>query len=511
MSPTPEHPGLGDLIDLEYQLESMPDADSDHYLEAARAVGQAKLASDDDSLTEKRQQIASDRGLRWQLCLAWLTRLRRNTGQDGHLIPMPGMQVEAGLRFGGTLLSILGVVVGAGAASASLGYRGNAPINLWQFLAIFVVLQLLLWAATLLAVGTSWLRKTTWLSMSQRWLLHMANRRIAPQLLTRGRLYQESQRWLLVQLTQRFGVFFNIGVLLVFGWLVIFSELTFAWSTTPANFKPSMLTAIVGALALPWSWLLPSCAPGAEAVELTRWSRLDASFMTEDQAAAAQYASDWWAFLYLAVIFWGLLPRLGAWLWARRKFRLSLQRVPLNHAAFLDLYEQMLPTAIGTWQGPTPAQVQGQLLPRPGETGAATSAKPIAAADGQVDVVVWGGWQLPEDQVSKLAGSFGNGMRRQWACGGANQREDEEALKKMAGSTDAGVLLLVEAEESPDKRLVHYLRRLRSGMPKQTPIHLALVDWHGEQLHDVDARRLHLWRTFLATMTDPYLRIVSLP
>lgn len=323
MAHLPDHPGLGDLIDLEYQLEAMPNADSDQYLEAARAVGQANLADDSQTVGEWRQQISNDRALRWKLCAAWLRRLRSLAPDGGAVdlkyggyrdgaVPMPGLQLEAGLRFGGTLLSIIGFLVGAGAASASLGYSGNAPINLWQFLAVFVVLQLLLWIATLLAISTSWLRKTTWLSMSQRWLLHMANRRIPPQLLTRGRLYQESQRWLLIQMTQRFGVFFNIGILLVFAWLVLFSDLAFAWSTTPANFKPGVLTTVVSLLAMPWSWLLPSCAPGAEAVENTRWSRLDGTFLTENQEAAAAYASDWWAFLYLAVIVWGLLPRLLA-------------------------------------------------------------------------------------------------------------------------------------------------------------------------------------------------------
>ncbi|MBT3173001.1 MAG: DUF2868 domain-containing protein, partial [Rhodospirillaceae bacterium] len=276
----PDHPSLGDLIDLEYQLESMPDADGDHHLEAARAVGQGNLADDSQSVGEWRQQIADDRGLRWKLCASWLRRLRTVAPND---VPMPGLQVEAGLRFGGTLLSVIGFLMGAGAASASLASSGNAPINLWQFLAVFVVLQLILLIATVLAVGTSWLRKSPWLSMSQRWLLHAANRRIPPHLLTRGRLYQESQRWLLVQLTQRFGVFFNLGVLAIFGWLVVFSELTFAWSTTPANFKPGMLATVVSTLALPWSWILPSCAPGAEAVEQTRWSRLDSNFLADDQ------------------------------------------------------------------------------------------------------------------------------------------------------------------------------------------------------------------------------------
>ncbi len=508
MSGQPDHPGLGDLIDLEYQLESMPDADSDHHLEAARAVGQGNLADNSHTVSEWRQKIADDRGLRWKLCASWLRRLRTVAPND---VPMPGLQVEAGLRFGGTLLSFIGFLAGAGAASASLGYSGNAPINLWQFLAVFVVLQLVLLIVTGLAVGTSWLRKTTWLSMSQRWLLHAANRRIPPQLLTRGRLYQESQRWLLIQLTQRFGVFFNLGVLAIFGWLVIFSELTFAWSTTPANFKPGMLASVVSILALPWSWILPS-APGAEAVEQTRWSRLDSNFLAEDQQAAAAYAADWWAFLYIAVLFWGLLPRLVAWWYARRKFRLSLQRVPFNHAAFLDLYEQMLPTAIGNWESPAPDQVQGKLLPRPGEPGAGSrSFQGNSTSSGEVDVVLWGGWNLPEQPLLKVADHFGRGCRRQRECGGANQREDEEALKKLTGSTDGGVVVLVEAEESPDKRLLHFLKRLRGGMPSQSPIHVTLVNWHDGQLQEVEERRLHLWRTFLAALTDPYLRIVSQP
>ena len=172
----------------------------------------------------------------------------------------------------------------------------------------------------------------------------------------------------------------------------------------------------------------------------------------------------------------------------------------------------MLPTAIGNWESPAPDQVQGKLLPRPGEPGAGSrSFQGNSTSSGEVDVVLWGGWNLPEQPLLKVADHFGRGCRRQWECGGANQREDEEALKKLTGSTDGGVVVLVEAEESPDKRLLHFLKRLRGGMPSQSPIHVTLVNWHDGQLQEVEERRLHLWRTFLAALTDPYLRIVSQP
>ncbi|NQU48603.1 MAG: DUF2868 domain-containing protein, partial [Planctomycetes bacterium] len=378
---------------------------------------------------------------------------------------------------------------------------------------------------TLIAVGTSWLRKRAWMSTAQRLLQNFAGKHLPPNFSARHSLYSNSQRWLLMQLTQRFGVFFNLGALLVFAWLVLFSDLAFAWSTTPANIDPSFLTGLVTALAWPWAWLMPQWVPDSTAIESTRWSRLDDAFMAADQEIAAGYAASWWIFLFMALLCWGLLPRLIAWLVARRKYRQSLRMAGLNHAAFFDLFDRMLPTSAGSWQHPEPGQVQGQLIPAATATpqnrsrnigGASATA---LFGSGNFNLLIWGGWELPATAWQGLfAGADGvTAAGRATAAGavtgagGAQPTEDQQALQRVAEQPKTSLTIIVESEESPDKRLLRFLAEARQRLQAQVMIHVALVDWRQQDFHPVDDRRLHLWRTFLGSLNDPYLRVSKLP
>ncbi|NQU50664.1 MAG: hypothetical protein HQ519_18590, partial [Planctomycetes bacterium] len=134
MASLPTEPRLGDLIDLEFHLGG----ETEQHVEAAKAVGQVHLADGASGVVNLRHNIQTDRSLRWRLMQAWLIRLR------GHQLAMPGLQVENSLRLGGRLLSAAGLILGAGAAATSLAYDGRAPVNLWQFLAVFVLLQVVL-------------------------------------------------------------------------------------------------------------------------------------------------------------------------------------------------------------------------------------------------------------------------------------------------------------------------------------------------------------------------------
>ena len=503
MASLPTEPRLGDLIDLEFHLGG----ESEQHVEAAKAVGQVHLADGTSGVVDLRHEIQSDRSLRWRLMQAWLMRLR------SHHLPMPGLQVENSLRLGGGLLSAAGLILGAGAAATSLSYDGQAPVNLWQFLAVFVLLQVVLLVFTVIAVGTSWLRKRAWASTAQRLLQNYAGKHLPPNFSGRHSLYSNSQRWLLMQLTQRFGVFFNLGALLVFAWLVLFSDLAFAWSTTPANIDPSFLSGLVTFLAMPWAWLMPQWVPDAAAVESTRWSRLDGAFLAADQEIAAGYAASWWIFLFMALLCWGLLPRLIAWLVAGRKYRQSLHMAGLNHAAFFDLFDRMLPTSSGSWQHPEPGQVQGQLITAPPGTSSTQSPRslgntsPIPRHGDRLNLLIWGGWELPATAWTELF----TGTDGVIGAGGALQTEDQQALQRVADQPKTQLTIIVESEESPDKRLLRFLAEAREKLQAQVMIHVALVDWRQQEFHPVDDRRLHLGRTFLGSLNDPYLRVSKLP
>jgi len=102
-------------------------------------------------------------------------------------------------------------------------------------------------------------------------------------------------------LWQRGAVGFNLGLIVAFIGCLLLFDVRFYWETTPRIGMESLLASIIWLVALPWGWLWPQAVPDAEVIAATR-----AVAGSLPQANA----SIWWRFLLLALLVWGLLPRL---------------------------------------------------------------------------------------------------------------------------------------------------------------------------------------------------------
>ncbi len=511
-------PGLADLMDLEFHLLRLEDG-NEGAAAAARTVGES--AGRDASPTEGNTPTA-----RWAIASQWLQKLRRSGA------PMPGARVEMGLRLAGLLLSLLGAFLGAAACAGALAYDGQEPINLWKFLGVFVLLQVLLLVLLLVALTTATLRGSAWLSLVQRGLRAFARSRLVDRLLglapnhegrnpvqewtadsqrlrARHALYHDAERWLLLRLAQRFGVYFNLGALLMFAGLVVFTDLAFGWSTTPAGLEGDHLAAICRGLGVPWEWSGLDLVPALEQVEATRWSRLEGAFADPETGPAA--AAGWWPFLLMALLVWGLLPRLLAWIYARRRYRACLAQARLDHAGFARLWQLAAPQAGLQWAGPAPDEVAGPRLAKQGALPASVLGDAVDVAAANACVIVWGGWPVDDSEVLALLQR--NGSWSAPSCtraGGADENATRTALETLAAQTPPAVALLVEAAESPDKRLLRFLREMRAALRTETPILIALVEPVAGQREAVLPRHVELWQRYLAALNDPYLLVEAL-
>lgn len=528
MAVTPSRPGLAELIDLESGL-----LDLEQHRASAAAAGRELCELHGIDGRQARQRAESDPAWRWSLAAAWLRRL-----QAGGTV-LPGDTVASGLRTASRLLQLLGILLGAGAASATLAYDGTAPVNLWNFLGLFVLLQILLFAVLLIGLGAGAARGKAVLSATQRALGGIARAPLTRRLLgfapeswraswssmaqqrdslaTRRPLYRDAERWILFRSAQSIGIGFHLAAAIVFLWLALFSDLAFAWSTTPAEIDAGWLHGLVEALALPWSWFAPASVPDAAEVAATQWNRLESRFVGTDADAAAAASAAWWSFLLLAQLCWGLLPRVLAWLWANRKAKRALATAPLDHAGFHALFDAML--GLGqtpAWQGPAPDSVRGELV---GTTAVAAIDSASSDQPRLVAGLIWGGFPAdPAALATQLAGRFAWQLGATFPAGDADAAQTETNLKQAAAAARSAagkqastqskaappaVVLFAEADASPNKALLRALSSLRGELGADAALLVALVGAADEQ-------QLAIWRGYLGRSRDPYLRIEAL-
>jgi hypothetical protein len=524
MAVTPPRPGLAELIDLESGLLQL-----EQHRASAAAAGREYCEQHGMQAVAARQRAESDPAWRWGLAAAWLQRLRAGG------TALPGETVAGGLRTASRVLQLLGILLGAGAASATLAYDGTAPVNLWNFLGLFVLLQILLFAVLLIGLGAGAARGRAVLSATQRVLLGFARAPLTRRLLgfapeswraswssmaqqhdalaSRRPLYRDAERWVLFRSAQAIGIGFHLAAAIVFLWLALFSDLAFAWSTTPAEIDAGWLHGLVEALAIPWAWIAPTTVPDAAEVVATQWNRLESRFVGTDPDAAAAASAAWWSFLLLAQICWGLLPRVLAWLYADRKAKRALATAPLDHAGFHALFDAMLGvTQTPAWQGPAPDSVRGDLI-RDAPLAAidpSSPAQPRAAAG-----LIWGGFPADQERLTtRLAGRFAWKLGSVFPAGDADAAQTETNLRQAAASARSAsgkqsqalppaVVVFAEADASPNKALLRALSTLRGELGSDAALLVALVDLADEQ-------QLEIWRGYLGRNRDPYLRIEAL-
>ncbi|NLY93870.1 MAG: DUF2868 domain-containing protein [Myxococcales bacterium] len=481
---------LFDLIDLEAQLAW--DRGADESAIAARDAAIAARLSPEDRATPARAVAA------------WLEALR--VDEEG---AFPGKAVARALRVLSLLLAIFGFFVGAGLATALLAYDGTRPINVMDFLWVVVGVQLVLLLVLVLAFVAPRVVEVVPFIGDVRAILRLAYRRLAARFVgTRGEawaaafhrlksrrsLYARIEPWILLGLTQTFGVAFNLGVLAVLLRLVALTDLAFSWATT-LDLDAASLHRVVEALAAPWASLYPEAVPSRALVESTRYSRQIGAYLAESGAALS---GGWWPFLVAATVTYGLLPRLAALVLAH------VQRARgLSGVRFDDLETRRL---VARLTSPV-VETRGTGRPEEAPILDASAALPTLALGEACVVVLYR--DVPAERPlldEALRSAFGVEVREAFSLRGA----EPEAVSTI-GAMGAPVVVFAEAWEPPDKSVLGLLRALREALSPRTPVVVALVGvptggGYGAPSDD----ELVVWKDRLASLEDPFLGIEAL-
>ena len=303
----------------------------------------------------------------------WLTA-RRNA-EDPQLMPLlPGAAFATAEQLGKLALAATGFLVGIGVASALLSYDGHRPISVPAYVFWLVLVQILfagiaVWIWTLRSLrrddevrGNAWLLMQVirpLLTRAAQWLQHqrlnhasadIRERALATQGLLKSQftIYGSVAYFPLLIPAQLFGVAFNLGVIVTTIFLEWFTDLAFGWGS--ANIHPQTIHDLAQLIAIPWSGLFgegvgyPTLAQitGSQ-IHLEQWASGALAFHPDPE-----HLRSWRWFLVLAVVTYGLFPRLILLGLSVLMQRLALARLTFTHGRTQALYARMLTPIVDT-------------------------------------------------------------------------------------------------------------------------------------------------------------------
>ena len=482
-----------DLVDFEVFL-----AEDNEIDEKTLAVRDRELFQ--TGIAPKLGSGASGRRERLRL---WL-EARRNAGRSGE--STPGDYFRQAYRSLITLLAVAGFVLGSGLAASHLYYYGSQPINAMVFFASTAGSQIAILA--LLVAGVLFHRSLSafegfavvrwavsglllWIARRREALLNgEARLRFASAIgLLRARraTYGSLALWPLFVATQTFAILFNAGVLLTLFLLVAFSNRAFGWETTNV-FTPAGIHDFVRWMAFPWSWLVPHAYPTLGQVRHSQIALHGPGVYT------AEALASWWPFLFYAVLFYGMLPRLGLLFFSRSMQRRALRTLSFDRPDCNRLLRRMTPLVDSDPDGPDVAIDKSAGQPMP-----------IHLSGGNCLAIVSRELTFPDSALAESVRRLGWSLARRFDAEIDNANGSADLFKAVAaiGCVGSDGLLVVAGEgHDPIKAVLKFLTELRAAAGRTTEIIVLLIP---ENRNSGD--RLTIWKRVINTLGDPLLSV----
>ncbi|MCA9733560.1 MAG: DUF2868 domain-containing protein [Deferribacteres bacterium] len=500
---------LAQLINLEVQLIKDSEADPVLVRHRDRAIG---------------QKLTGKNVARPQLFLQWLDHLENPDAL------LPGKIYTDSLRIVRYILFFFGLAAGLSAGSAVLHFDGSQPVNVVNFLAVLLGLQLFTYFLFLLNclpvkvksmlpfVGDfyNFIRDLSVLIAKNSGHLFgkFTNKKAQSffenlhRVRMRQQLYRNIEKWLLIRLTQSFSIAFNTGALFICIYLIVFSDLAFAWNTT-LDLRNETFHQLVELFSRPWHALIPEAVPSLELIEKTRFFRLEGEyFITSGSQRTADVfvRGGWWPFLITSLAVYGLLPRLLLAGFAKWRFYRNVQRAPFDTADFSALYERLTTPVVETRSEensipPISSQKQNDKI----------SYAEFNPGGESCILVLWGELAISEDMLrSTVLQRFGWQPAQIYEAGLMDINSDTSTIHKIREieNQNIPILLLVESWETPNKAVKYFLKNLRQYITTQRAIIIGLVDT--VSFKSVSRSDWNTWQKELSQLADPYLRVAEM-
>ncbi len=514
-----------DLIDFEYLLRERSGKNwEDAGIDEDRQIYQAFIENHPEPINRN------------ELFRFWLSRKREDILQSAKAqTVLPGKAAAETIGLTRWIAGMAGLIFGAGICGSLLAYSGDDPINifscLWVMIAPQIVLLLLLGLSTALRgispksggasvypLLTGIFRRTIKKLITARYKDLSAARRAQIEAVT-GMIGQSRSiygailfRPVLI-IGQIFGIFFNIGLIGILLLRITITDLAFGWQST---LQPAAETVyrVVDVIALPWSWVVP------ETIAHPTVSQIEGSqFLLKEgiQGLNTPALAAWWPFLLLAVIFYGLLPRLVIFFGTVFRQQHAIKRLSFTHAA-CDRLLLAMKTPRVTTNSRGYEKPEDQLSRRASaasEYGQAESKEMDKAALDPAIILIpedLAGQYRQDDLEERLRLRLGLGMKAGITCQ-FDAKVDAQAVKdNLEGDAAASGIRLViiqEAWQPPIQEILSWFASIRRNAGIKSGLVIGLIGKPGVSTiftPPADTDRM-IWEHAIAKLGDPYIRV----
>lgn len=274
--------------------------------------------------------------------------------------------------------------------------------------------------------------------------------------------------WRLARMAQAAGIFFNLGILLGLGGLVLVKHIGFFWETTTEVAMFSLLQELSEFLSLPWSAWWPDAVPNPEDIMAASW---------QPGRELPPGPAVWWQFLLMATFVWGLLPRLALWILAWHAGRQALARLDFQGRSHRAMWREI--TGIDRVETDAPP-LDGVLVLDVGGSGLTEQAlRPFLLRRLRVHPAAWQSTAVLDPGA------------------------EEDAARALA-KAPAGVVLLAEGWSLSPARMISLHGKIRSCAGPTVPVKFLVANVGADQspvtVTDDERRE---WTRFVDSLRDP--------
>jgi hypothetical protein len=386
-----------------------------------------------------------------------------------------GAKVVSALSLVNAGLVLLMLLAGISAVIGLLD-RERGGIHVTLFLAILIGGQWLILVSAMVA----WLvrgRAADGFSGIQSLLGKLA-RRIAgindeswwTQLMESGRSARAPILWKLAGMAQAAGIAFNLGIVGGLVGLVLVKHVGFYWETTTDFAMHAVLGHIVKFLSTPWSAWWPGAVPSSGVIDASQWVPGQGSSLPPGPA-------EWWQFLLIATLVWGLLPRVILLLFSKIAGDRALARLDFQGRHHRALWRDLTGTdRIETDEKP----LDGVLVLDVGGSGMSEGdLRPFLLQRLRVHPVVW-------KSVAVL-----------------DPGAEQEAARSLADAP-AGVVLLAEGWSLSPARMLALHQKIRASAGSEVPVKFLVANVSAERKPiPVTGDERSEWLRFVDGLRDP--------
>lgn len=454
-------PDLDDLAHLDRQLS----ADSERPLR--------ELAARDRKIGQSLGP-----GTNTERLLAWLDTVDTEAGR--------GLRLEAIAGSITLWLGVSGLLAGISVMSGLLLVGRQQPVNVLLFLALFIGTQLLLVLLTLVvAIGASRGRALHLPLEGLNPVRLLWQRALARLNMTLGqRRYAVIGRLALLRWGQLFGVWFNLGAAAAFMVVLLVTDRSFGWSST-LDISDGVIWHLTHWLSAPWAAWLPGATISPDVIAATRFRALQLVFDAGQSAAMR----SWWPFLFMCMVFYGLLPRLLLWSLVRWQYRRRLRRVFSRYPGVSLVLDRIASPSVETRAENAEPRHEATHYQNPGRL---PRGRRFSLLLDWAGAVAASGTDL--DELAIDADSV--------VSAGVVLKDDQQVLEKMREDRPAALLIAVKGWEPPLADLADFIRGLGSGRD----CFLLLLPLAG---HAISAAEVQDWQHFAAQFPGRRVRILT--